>query len=141
MLLTLLAAAMAALAGISSGLARPSVAMAQPATSPPARRVLHIDVAGPPFDLAGNEAPPASETGNYRLSEFKLQDAGDWSGGGGTPELSQDPGGPGPLQRLVLRLRAKRLLDKSDLVGGGSGIGPPRYAARKHLMLSLSQSF
>jgi hypothetical protein len=42
---------------------------------------------------------------------------------------------------MTLRLRGKRLLDKSDLVGGGSGIGPPRYAARKHIMLSLSQSF
>jgi hypothetical protein len=97
-----------------------------------------MNVIGRPFDLAGNSVSPPQE-GGYRLSEAKVRDGGNWSPDGGTSGLSQNLGGP--LHGMTFRLRGKRLLDKFDLVGGGSGIGPPRYAARKHLMLSLSQSF
>jgi hypothetical protein len=98
-----------------------------------------MDVIGRSFGLAGNSVSPPQEAGGYRLSKAEVRDGGDWSPDGGTSGLSQNLGGP--LHGMTLRLRGKRLLDKFDLVGGGSGIGPPRYAARKHLMLSLSQSF
>jgi hypothetical protein len=140
MLPTLLAATLAAIAAFPSGLVRPPAAMGHPvASSAAARRALDLDVTGRPFGLAGNSVSPPQEAGGYRLSEAKVRDGGNWSPEGGTSGLSQNLGGS--LQGLTLRLRGKRLLDKFDLVGGGSGVGPPRYAARKHLMLSLSQSF
>jgi hypothetical protein len=98
-----------------------------------------MDVIGRSFGLAGNSVSPPQEVVGYRLSKAEVRDGGDWSPDGGTFGLSRNL--DGPLHGLTLRLRGKRLLDKSDLVGGGSGLGPPRYAARKHLMLSLSQSF
>jgi len=142
MLPTLLAAAMILIAGLSSDHARPSSTMKQPAAhSAPAGRPLDLDVTGPPLGLAGNSVSPLPEAGDYRLNESKVSNGSEWSSDNGASWLSESLVGSAPLPGVTFRLRAKRLLDKFDVVGGGSGSGPPQYAGRKHLMLNIVKNF
>ena len=132
MLPRLLAAALTVTAGISSGPAQPSSAMEQPAANSAPRR---------PFGPVDNAVSAPPQSGDYRLSESKASNGRNWSPDSGPTWLSQSLIGPEPLHGVRLRLRAKRLFDKFDLVGGGSGVGPPQYAGRKHLMLNILKSF
>jgi hypothetical protein len=76
---------------------------------------------------------------DYRLNQSLVLDLGE------PPPHSSGFSGAltnaGALQGLRFRFHAMKLVDKADMLGGGSGVGPAQYASRKHFVLSISKRF
>jgi hypothetical protein len=129
---TWLAAALIVIAGASSNRARPPSALEQPSAQ-------SARAAGAP-DMNDTKRP-SSPVVSYRLNEGRVSNGHDWSPDIDPSWLSQSLVRYEPREGVTLRLHSKKLYDKFDVVGGGSGVGPSQYAGRKRLMLSILKSF